>query len=339
MEAELGAFLLRQLPALHAGARPLLEEIERTIHAGGKRLRPVFCYWGHLASGGEDSPAIFRAAAALELLHTFAIIHDDVMDRSTRRRGQPSSFVALGESARCVPHRGDPERLGVSAAILAGDLSLVLADRLLAESGFGPHVLEAALARYDAMRMRAVAGEYLDLVAAHRGEIDERQAVEIAALKSGGYTVADPLVIGALLAGAAEPGVQTLERYGHPLGVAFQLRDDVLGVFGDPERTGKDRDGDLREGKQTVLLATARALGDDGTRALLDELVGKPGLTGAEAERVRAIIRDTGALEATEDLIAGLALEASVALDRDILSEAAIVPLKELAGLVAARDF
>jgi geranylgeranyl diphosphate synthase type I len=315
VDATLSAFLAAQRDALDAGGHALLDEIERLLSAGGKRLRPTFCFWGHIAAGGEDGVEIVRASAALELLHTFAIVHDDVIDRSPLRRGAPSTHRTLGDAA----------------AILTGDLALVLADRLLATSGFAPAQLAHATERYDRMRMEAVSGEYLDVKAS---ATDESAALRIAALKSGGYTVAHPLAIGAILAG--NDGVLgALEAYGRPLGVAFQLRDDVLGVFGDPSRTGKDRDGDLREGKRTVLVAKARAMTTEPDRAFLDAELGRPDV---DAERVRAVLRDSGALDATLALIDELAGDAKAALDPDAIARPAVAPLMELADLVAARD-
>jgi geranylgeranyl diphosphate synthase type I len=334
---ELLGFIDNERDVLEPEAHPLLDELEALISAGGKRLRPRFCYWGHRAGGGSDSSEIVRACAALELLHTFALVHDDVMDRSSSRRRRATTFRALAQLAAGVPHRGDPERFGISAAILTGILGFVLADRLFHRTGFTHEVTARATDRYDRMRMRAVGGQYLDLVAAHRGEADEATARRIGALKSGGYSVADPLAIGALLA-TDDPGVvDTLEGYGQPLGEAFQIRDDVLGVFGDPETTGKDRDGDLREGKQTVLLAKARSLATPAQRGALDELVGLPGLTAEQGDRLRDVIEATGALDRTNELISELADRATKSLANGSLEAGAERELRELAERATAR--
>jgi geranylgeranyl diphosphate synthase type I len=334
---ELLRFVENERDVVEPEAHPLLDELEALISAGGKRLRPRFCYWGHRAAGGNDSGEIIRACAALELLHTFALIHDDVMDRSASRRKRATTFRALAQLAAGVPHKGDPERFGISAAILTGILGFVLADRLFHLTGFAEDATVRATDRYDRMRLRAVGGQYLDLVAAHRGEADEETARRIGALKSGGYSVADPLVIGALLA-TDDPGiVDTLEGYGQPLGEAFQIRDDVLGVFGDPDATGKDRDGDLREGKQTVLLARARALATPAQRAILDELVGHPALTAEEGDRVREVIEATGALDRTNELIVDLTDRATKSLANGSLEADAERELRELAERATSR--
>lgn len=331
-------YLETERDALDQEAHPLLDEIEALISAGGKRLRPLFCYWGHRAAGGIDSPEIIRAGAALELLHTFAVIHDDVMDRSSSRRSRATTFRALAELAAGVPHRGDPVRFGTSAAILTGLLGFVLADRLFYSAGFPREATMRASDRFDRMRLHAIGGQYLDLLAAYRGEADEGVARRIGALKSGGYSVADPLVIGALLATEDAAVIDTLDEYGRPLGEAFQIRDDVLGVFGDPMQTGKDGDGDLREGKQTVLLAKARALATATQRDEIDKWVGNPEITTEDADRIREVITASGALDRTNELIADLTEQATKALANGNLNPDAEKELRDLAERATMRN-
>ena len=334
---ELMAFIETERRDLEHEALPLLDELEALVLAGGKRIRPRFCYWGFVAAGGTDGRAILRIGAALELLHTFALIHDDVMDHAPLRRNRLTTFRALAELSAGVPHQGDPQRFGTSAAILTGLLGFVLADRLFTTSGFQPEVVARASERYDRMRTRAIAGQYLDLLAAHRGESDEATARRIGLLKSAGYTVADPLVIGALCASGDDRAISILEGYGAPLGEAFQLRDDVLGVFGDPSETGKDRDGDLREGKQTVLLAKARELADARQRSFLDATIGDRQLSAEEAQRVRDVIASTGALEATNALIDELVATAKSRIKPDVVGREAAEELTALADEVTQR--
>ncbi|MEO8422650.1 MAG: polyprenyl synthetase family protein [Actinomycetota bacterium] len=218
-----------------------VDEVIRLIAAGGKRLRPAFCYWGYRAAGGVDGEPIERAASALELLHTMALIHDDLMDRSPERRGAPASAIQLADRARS---RGssDPERAGMSLALLAGDLAAVLADRLLLTSGFEPHPLIAALDRYHRMRTDMALGQSLDVAG---GDADAGLA---ATLKGGSYTVEGPLLIGAALADGDPVVTAALSAYGAPLGLAFQLLDD-------------ERDGEatLAAGRVSGLIGQARA--------------------------------------------------------------------------------
>jgi geranylgeranyl diphosphate synthase, type I len=333
----LNAYIDTERGFLEPEAQPLLDELESLITSGGKRLRPRFCYWGHRAAGGDDSEEIVRVGAALELLHTMALIHDDVMDRSAVRRNRASTFRALAELSAGVEHRGDPKRFGASAAILTGLLGFVLADRLFASADFPDKRKVAATDRYDRMRATAIAGQYLDLLSAHRGVADEATARRIGALKSGSYSVADPLAIGALLATDDEGLIPALERYGLPLGEAFQMRDDVLGMFGDPGETGKDRDGDIREGKQTVLLAKARASATPSQFRLLDTWVGCRDASPSDIERVRSVVVDTGALDETEALIEQLAEQARTALADVAIDVEAARALSDLAQAATVR--
>jgi geranylgeranyl diphosphate synthase, type I len=244
IDGTLGSFLAGVRTEMAARAPEALlpiDEVIRLVGAGGKRLRPVFCYWGYRAAGGVDGEPIERAAAALELLHTMALIHDDLMDRSSERRGAPSSAIQLAEAAR---RRGmsDAERAGVSLALVAGDLVAVLADRLLLEAGFPPDRLIGALDRYHRMRTDMALGQSLDVAG---GDPDRATT---AALKGGSYTVDGPLSIGAALAGADRDVTAALAAYGVPLGLAFQLLDD-------------ERDGEvmLEPGHVEALVAQARA--------------------------------------------------------------------------------
>jgi geranylgeranyl diphosphate synthase type I len=339
VDGELGRFLQDQRKGVagddpHAGS--IFEELDRVISSGGKRLRPLFCCLGHLAAGGRIDERTIRAAAALELLHTFAIVHDDVMDRSRTRRGSPASWVHLAEVHRDRGMPGDPQQWGLSGAVLVGDLALVLAGRALHEAGFPAEVMSPALERYDRMRAEVVVGQYLDVLAAHRGSAEEPEARRIAVLKSGGYTVEGPLHIGALLAGASSQVIALLSAYGVPLGEAFQLRDDVLGVFGDPAVTGKDRDSDLREGKRTLLVARAVAGSAPDDRSFLETRLGASDITHAEIERARALLGEARA--SVVALIGELVSSARAALRAGAIDGQAASLLHDLSGLVATRD-
>ena len=333
VERALFAFLEERRRAL-PDAEDLIAELERVARAGGKRLRPAFCVWGYRAGGGEDDEAIARAAASLELLHTFAIIHDDVMDRSPIRRGTPATYRQLAGGHG--PMRGDVDRFGVSAAILAGDLALALAGELWWATGFPTESLLDATAIYHAMRAEVIGGQYLDLLAAARGDATPEETRRISVLKSGRYTVERPLLIGAALAAAPKDVRRALAAFGAPLGEAFQLRDDIIGAFGDPARTGKDADGDLREGKQTLLVALAKKAATPMQRQVLDDLLGAQDLTSEGAERLRAVLRDTGALDEVRETIASLLAEARAALTAGPIPAPAVNALSVLADEVDA---
>ena len=222
-----------------------IDEVIGLFEAGGKRIRPAFCYWGFRAAGGPHGEPILRAAASLELLHTMALIHDDVMDASTARRGRPAVHTSQTEAAARRGHP-EPERIGTAVAILAGDLSAVLADQLLLESGFPPVRLAAALERYHRMRIEMAAGAHLGLIGA------DADARRLAALKGGSYTVEGPLQIGAALAGTSVLVATRLERFGAPLGEAFQLLDDLRDGDATPGATMIDANKLIAEAKDAL---------------------------------------------------------------------------------------
>lgn len=241
VDAVLQVFLEEQLgrvDRLDPSARPLVEEVGRLLDAGGKRLRPVFCYWGFRAAGGVDhgtpGEPIVRAAAALELLHTMALVHDDLIDGSKERRGVPSTVPWFAERADRLGARGERETFGQAMSVLVGDLAAVLADRLLLESGFAPDALARMLAVYHPMREDMAIGQYLGLTGAGRTAAGSEAARHAARLQGGSYTVEGPLLLGAALAGDSSAVRDRLARYGRPLGEAFQLRDDLQDGEADP---------------------------------------------------------------------------------------------------------
>jgi geranylgeranyl diphosphate synthase type I len=301
---------------------------------GGKRLRAAFCHWAFVGVGGDPtSQAWVDGAAALELLQAFALMHDDVMDGSTTRRGSDAVHTVYDKRHREEGWRGESRRFGEGAAILIGDLAFVLADHLLA--GASP----AAWAVWDELRLEVNVGQYLDMLNSARGNPTVDAASRICTYKTGKYTIERPLHLGAALAGDVDPAVRKgLTAYGIPLGEAFQLVDDLLGVFGDEARTGKPVGDDLREGKPTRLLATGltRATGSD--LELLRTRVGSPDLSAAEVERIQTILESTGARAEVESAAAQLgaaAIEAGEALP---LTAEARSALADLARFVTARD-
>ena len=297
----------------------LFDEVERIVGAGGKRVRPLFCYWGYRSSGAPDDDRIVVAAAALELLHTFALIHDDVMDGADLRRGQPTVHATHD----------------ISTAILAGDLALVLADDLLLSPSFPDEVLLEAFAVYSRMRREVIAGQFLDLRSTG-ADVDLERARRIAILKSGRYSVMEPLLVGATLGGGGESLRASLAAFGEPLGEAFQLTDDLLGIFGDVAATGKPIDSDIREGKRNVLYAVTMTLLTGAERDFFVTRWGAPDLTGDEVDRLRELVAACGAKSEVEKLVGELRMQADAALGGgDPSAEAA---LTELADAVVGRD-
>ena len=309
-----------------------LGALRNLIAAGGKRLRPAFCHWAFVGVGGDPAdPVVADAGAALELLHTFALVHDDVMDGSDQRRGRPSVHRYFVDRHDEMGFRSDTRRSGEGAAILVGDFAFVYADRLLGE------VPPAARHVFDELRIELCVGQYLDLVGTASASRDAVQATRIERYKSGKYTVERPLHLGATLAGAGPDILDELTAVGLPLGEAFQLRDDLLGVFGDESVTGKPVGDDLREGKLTPLVAAASELADAAGRALLERL-GSPTLTPAEIAAVQTLVVESGACDEIEARIAVRVDDALAAIDRASITDDARTALAELARFAAWRD-
>jgi geranylgeranyl diphosphate synthase type I len=326
------------LRAVSDDLTPLIDALTALL-AGGKRLRPAFAYWGWRGAGGDPvmDDAALRAAAGLEFLQACALIHDDVMDGSDTRRGLPSAHRRFAGVHRDAEWLGAPESFGMGAAILLGDLCLSWADEVIFACGFAPEAMGRAKAVYDEMRTELMAGQYLDLLEQARGGGSVDRALQVVRYKSAKYTIERPLHLGAALAGD-DPAIRdAYSGYGLPLGEAFQLRDDILGVFGDPAETGKPAGDDLREGKRTVLIAIAVDRSTPTQASLIRRHLGDPGLDATGVETLRGIIAETGALDYTEQLIGELLESSLAALDTAPLEPQARTVLSGLAYAATRR--
>lgn len=314
-------------------AQPI-DEIRRLVLSGGKRLRPAFCHWGYIGAGGEDhQPIDIDAGAALELMHGFALFHDDVMDDADSRRGQPTTHVVAAKQHANEGWAGESRRFGEGVAILVGDLAFVYADQLMQAAPF------EAISIWNELRLELNIGQYLDILGSVQRTRDIAKAERICRYKSGKYTIERPLHLGAVLAAPerAKELLPHLSNYGLPLGDAFQMRDDVMGAFGDEAITGKPVGGDLIEGKPTPLLARAVRSADAAQRAVLDA-VGDPMMTSATVAKIQQVIVDTGALDELERHISALTDDAIVSLGPAPLTDTAKTELTELASYVSQRN-
>ncbi|GIH11097.1 geranylgeranyl pyrophosphate synthase [Rhizocola hellebori] len=327
------------LLALDPALEPLTGAAMNAVFAGGKRMRPTFAYWGWRSVAGPSASQerVLPALAALELLHTFALVHDDIMDGSPTRRGQLTAHRALAADHSTQGLRGDPAHFGVSSAILVGDLCLVWADKLMSRSAVAPHTLLRARAGYDVMRAETIAGQFLDVLGESAREWTLERALRTAQLKTAGYTVTRPLQFGAALGDPAGRAVSAaFERYGQAVGVAFQLRDDLLGLYGDPSATGKPVGEDLAAGKPTVLLELARSLADPAQSAELDKLLSDT--ENLDVARVSRLIQETGATIRLDQMISQRVAIALEVLDRAPIDACARAPLGRLAAAAAWRN-
>ncbi|MEU4313196.1 polyprenyl synthetase family protein [Nocardia sp. NPDC024068] len=305
--------------------------------SGGKSVRPTFVYLGWLCGAGESEAAL-RAAASIELLHGFALLQDDVMDESGTRRGRPAAHVRLARWHEEQGLSGSPARFGESAAVLLGDLCLVWSERMLRESEVEAAALGRVWPRYDAMRAELAVGQLADLVNDAARVPTLEQVLDIARRKSGNYTVRRPLELGAAMAGCPEPVMGVLGEYGVLVGEAFQLRDDLLGIFGEPSLTGKPANADLRERKATTVVALAERLAGPSGRARLHDLWRRDTFDDSAVQTARELIVDSGAPQRAEQMIADRVEDARTLLADSVLDPAATAALQQMALLCTRRS-
>jgi len=309
-----------------------IDTLGELVLAGGKRLRPAFCHWGFVGAGGDpDDERIVDAGAAFELLQAFALLHDDIMDGSSRRRGARTAHLSYADHHDRAGWLGEPRRFGEGVAILIGNLAHVLADQLLRDAaGRGLDV-------WDELRLELNMGQYLDMVGTARRDTGVDRARLVARYKSGKYTVERPLHVGAALADRYDEMASFLSAYGDPLGEAFQLRDDMLDVFGDSSLLGKPIGDDLREGKPTPLLAATVARCPPRHSHLLAR-VGLPDLSVEEVDSIRLLMDESGARSEMEAVITGLTAQAVEAISRAPVDGETRDALVELAYFVSRRE-
>lgn len=343
---ELTQYLAEQrdyLTSIASELTPVCDALEDYLLEGGKRLRPLFAYAGFLAAGvSRPSQNDIRAMASLELLQACALIHDDLMDGSDTRRGKPAIHRRFENLHRENSMAGLAQQFGEASAVLLGDLALVWSDHMLHNSGLAPSNLTAVLRIHDEMRIELMAGQYLDVREAGERDYSVERSLRIARYKSGKYTIERPLHLGAVMSrpdkGEHSQLLNLLSAYGLPLGEAFQLRDDLLGIFGDPQVTGKPAGDDLREGKRTVLMAMTMEKASDAARAELTLHLGDPLLTSEKVDSLRDLVIETGAVDAVEKLIDRLGEESSAAAHSTAIDEQARPLLLALAETAIRRS-
>lgn len=321
-------------------------EFSRQFLSGGKRFRAQFALMGFGTQVAVIPDFAIDVASALEIFHAAALVHDDIMDKSDTRRGAPSAHRRFETVHSTGGWAGSPPDFGTSAALLFGDLLLAFSDELIAAGMLQAADPQAALRsrrEFDHMRLDVTAGQYLDIVEERSWpSIDKIDALDrahrVVVFKSAKYSIEAPLVIGATLAGANEADVATLRAFGLPLGIAFQLRDDLLGVFGDPSVTGKPAGDDLREGKRTVLIALAQRELNANDVSLMDSLLGSATLDDQDIEKLRNMLRASRAVDQVENLITEQVAIAQEALHGSGFTSAAVAELSSLADGVTKRS-
>jgi geranylgeranyl diphosphate synthase, type I len=322
-----------------------VDSLSNFVLGGGKRLRPTFAWWGWRGAGGSafdpQAHSVLRAVSSLELIQACALVHDDLIDDSTTRRGAPTVHVDYAARHRSAGWLGTPERFGAATAILLGDIALAWADDMLRSADLWPDQLSRAHSVWQAMRTEVLAGQYLDILTQACGDETPESALQIDRYKTAAYTVERPLHLGAAIAGADSGLIRAYRRFGADIGIAFQLRDDLLGMFGDPSITGKPAGDDLREGKRTLLLACGLRAADEkrqtGAAEALRSAIGNPQVDEDTVTEVRQLLTEIGAVAEVERRISTLTDSALRILDIAGLCEPAATRLAELAAQATRR--
>jgi len=338
-----GTAILDTEPTVAAG----IDALRGFVLGGGKRLRPTFAWWGWRGAGGDpagpDAEGVLQAVSSLELIQACALIHDDLIDSSDSRRGNPTVHIAGAKLHADCGWLGSPATFGLATAVLVGDLALAWADDMFADAPLPAGTLAAARPAWRAMRTEVLAGQYLDVRTQATGDASVEAALKIDRLKTAAYTVQRPLHLGAALGGASPELIGTLLEFGGEVGVAFQLRDDLLGVFGDPSVTGKPAGDDLREGKRTLLVALGLQLaaekGEQAAATVIADAIGDADLSDEGVETVRMALQQVGAVDAVERRIDELTRAAMAALDRAHLAEPAPAALTGLVVKATQRTY
>jgi len=342
VEEELSIFLNREsayLNSISLDLSPVSDALTSFLLDSGKRLRPLFAYAGFAAAGGSIEKSTTRAMAALELLQACALIHDDLMDGSDTRRGKPSIHRHFESIHVQDALEGFAPAYGLASAVLLGDLALVWSNQLLNTSGISSDELRRVMPIFDEMRVELMAGQFLDIHEQTQKNTDLARSMTIARYKSGKYTIERPLHLGAVLAGDATPALlAALSEYGLPLGEAFQFRDDLLGVFGDPSVTGKPAGDDLREGKRTALIAMTDAKCTEAMKAESRKYFGKNDIDEKGVAILQEMIVSTGAKAALETMIDDLTSQALRAIENPAIDSAGRDLLNELAMIATKRS-
>ena len=342
VEEELAIFLNFEsayLNTISTELTPVSDALTAFLLDSGKRLRPLFAYAGFVAAGGALEKPVIRAMAALELLQACALIHDDLMDGSDTRRGKPSIHRHFESIHVQDELDGFAPQYGLSAAVLLGDLALVWSDQMINSAGLTTEQFARVFPYYNEMRVELMAGQFLDIHEQTQKTTSVDRSMKIARYKSGKYTIERPLHLGAAMTSSPSPELfAALSAYGLPLGEAFQLRDDLLGVFGDPSVTGKPAGDDLREGKRTVLIAMTNDRQSEAQREIARKHFGKPDLDAQGVELLREIIESTGARAELEATIERLTDQALTAAQSAVFTEDGNAMLVELANIATKRS-
>lgn len=316
-----------------------LKQVKKITLSGGKRLRPALMYWSYLGVGGQNEREIIKTSISIELIHIFLLIHDDIIDNDSKRHGVETIHSKYNKIGKVITKgKRDSVHFGNSMGIVVGDIIGALGNQVLFQSKFDAELVIKALSQLQGIVARVAVGEAQDVFIEHKRTADEEEVLDMYKNKTAKYTVEGPLHLGAILGGASDELLNKISEFAVPVGIAFQIQDDILGIFGDEEKIGKPVGSDIREGKQTILVVRALKNADKKQKEILIKLLGKKDISKDEVEEFRGIIRETGALDYANDLAKKLIEEGKGALNKIGFNEGAEKTLLALADFMAKRE-
>lgn len=315
-----------------------LRYVKKLILAGGKRLRPAFMYYGYLAAGGKEKNEILKTSASIELVHIFLLIHDDVIDKDKKRHGLDTVNARYKKIGEKIFPGVDHNHFGNSMAIIVGDMISALGNQILYEAELDPKLIIQALHKLQSLISMTGIGEAQDVYMEYKKKASEEEILAMYENKTAKYTIEGPLHLGAILGGADKHLLKILTDYSLPIGIAFQIQDDILGVFGNEAKLGKSVGSDIESGKQTLLVVKAREKADRNQKKIFDETLGKKNLTQKEIENFRSVIKETGALDYAKKMSMNLILQGRKAIKKSKIKKESKEFLIGIAEYMVSRE-
>lgn len=346
LDAELEVFLDKKLKTaekISPMARGMVQNIKNYVLSSGKRIRPALMYHTYLSlagKAGSRKKEALRAAMAPEFIHTWFIIHDDIIDKDDLRRGNPSMhylYRKLGKSK--FNNSADAAHYGYSQAISAGDMAAGFANEVIADSMLSERIKSGLSKKISDIIFNTAIGEFYDVFAAIEKNISEKEVLTILEYKTARYTVEGPIHLGAIMAEAGDKVIKNLNDYSVPLGIAYQIQDDILGVFGASKETGKPVGADIREGKKTLLVVKALEAGNAEQRAKINSALGNHEITGKEIREAQEIIKETGSLEYSRKMAKKFASQSNKALAKSALDPKSKEFFREVSDFIINRKY
>lgn len=340
IDKELNAYLdnkIREAERQDFFVANLAKQTKKIILSGGKRLRPAFMYWGYVAGGGKDRKKILKTSISIELVHNFLLMHDDIIDHGKKRHGVETINSKYAKIGRIFFGPENAQHFGNSMALIFGDMVSAMSNQVVFTSNFPSKLIVEALNQIQAIVAQTVVGEIQDVYMDSSGKTSEEAILKMYRNKTACYTIEGPLILGAILAGAEGKIIKDLSAYALPLGVAFQIQDDILGIFGLEKKLGKEVGLDIKEGKKTLLLVKAQELGNREQKAFIEEVLGKKNISFSEIKKFQEVMVKSGALQYVQGLASGLVAEAKKSLAKADINPEAKDFLLSVADYMVAR--